>query len=92
MAETVGEDGDGGVARDDGAGAGGEPQGYAEMLAELESIVAQLEHEAVDVDRLAALVARAQELVARCRERLETASVEVERMLGDAGPSGTMQG
>lgn len=68
-----------------------EPEaGYAEMLVELESILAQLEHEAVDVDRLAALVARAQELVGRCRARLEGAQVEVERLLGDAGPSGTI--
>ena len=53
--------------------------GYAEALQELQAILTELEGEAVDVDVLAVRVARADELLTLCRERLEAASVQVEK-------------
>ena len=54
--------------------------GYAEALQELQAILTELEGEAVDVDVLAVRVARADELLTLCRERLEAASVQVEKV------------
>ena len=62
-------------------GAGELPGGYAEMLAELESILAELEGADVDVDLLAERVARAAALVDACRDRIERARLEVERVV-----------
>ena len=53
--------------------------GYAEALQELQAILTELEGETVDVDVLAVRVARADELLTLCRERLEAASVQVEK-------------
>lgn len=58
---------------------------YADMLAELESILAELERDDVDVDVLAARVARAAELVEACRERIDRARLEVERVVAALG-------
>ena len=44
--------------------------GYAEALAELESILRELEGDNVDVDRLTDRVTRARALIARCRDRI----------------------
>jgi exodeoxyribonuclease VII small subunit len=55
--------------------------GYAEALQELQAILTELEGEAVDVDVLAVRVARADELLTLCRERLEAASVQVEKVV-----------
>jgi exodeoxyribonuclease VII small subunit len=68
-----------------------EPTGasYAEMLAELEAILAELESDDVDVDVLAVRVARAAELVEACRARIDRARMEVERVvasLAEADP------
>ena len=54
---------------------------YTEALKELQAILTELEGEAVDVDVLAARVARADELLTLCRERLEAASVQVEKVV-----------
>lgn len=58
---------------------------YADMLAELESILAELERDDVDVDVLAARVARAAELVEACRDRIDRARLEVERVVATLG-------
>ena len=55
--------------------------GYAEALQELQAILTELEGETVDVDVLAVRVARADELLTLCRERLEAASVQVEKVV-----------
>ena len=55
--------------------------GYAEALQELQAILTELEDETVDVDVLAGRVARADELLTLCRERLEAASVQVEKVV-----------
>lgn len=58
----------------------GPQPGYAELMAELETILAELERDDVDVDVLAQKVARAAELVASCRDRIDRARMEVERV------------
>ena len=58
--------------------------GYAEALQELQAILTELEGEAVDVDVLAVRVARADELLTLCRERLEAASVQIEKVVAAA--------
>lgn len=55
--------------------------GYAESLAELESILASLEHADLDVDVLGARVARAAELIRRCRARIGAARLQVEQVV-----------
>jgi exodeoxyribonuclease VII small subunit len=57
--------------------------GYADALAELDTILAELEAEEPDVDLLAARVARAAHLVRVCRSRIRAAKVDVERIVAD---------
>jgi len=64
------------------AGADGE-LGYAEALAELESILAELERESVDVDHLVDRVQRAAVLIRLCRGRIATARMEIETVVAD---------
>lgn len=66
----------------------GEGPGYAEALAELETILGELEDDHVDVDALAAKVKRAAELIEWCRGRIEAARMEVTRVVAamDAVP------
>ena len=58
-----------------------QPLGYAEALAELDSILAELEGDDVDVDRLGDRVARAAELIALCRGRIDRARVRIEEVV-----------
>jgi exodeoxyribonuclease VII small subunit len=82
--------------RDAAAGgeeAEGRATGYADAVAELETILAELEDDTVDVDVLGARVARAAELIELCRGRIEKARMEVTRIVaameaGDDGPPG----
>ncbi len=63
--------------------------GYAAAIAELQAIIEDLESDDVDVDVIAAKVQRAAELIRTCRSRIETAEIEVGRIiaeLDDAGP------
>ena len=60
--------------------------GYADALAELESILERLEHDEPDVDRVATDVARAADLVRHCRERISSARLRVEEVVGDLTP------
>ncbi len=60
--------------------------GYAEALAELESILTELESGEADIDHLAGRVGRAAELLDLCRGRLEGAQVEVTRILAGIDP------
>ena len=53
-------------------------QGYAEALAELETILAELERTDVDVDVLAAQVKRA-------AERIGNARMQIEQVVADLG-------
>jgi exodeoxyribonuclease VII small subunit len=56
---------------------------YAEAVTELQTILDELEHEEIDVDRLAERVARAAALIEACRTRIESARVEVDRIVLD---------
>jgi exodeoxyribonuclease VII small subunit len=60
-----------------------EELGYAEAMAELESILRELEGDRLDVDRLAESVRRAAELIAVCRARIVRAEAEVEGIVTD---------
>ncbi len=55
--------------------------GYAEALAELESILNELESEDVDVDTLAQHVQRASALIELCRERIGSARLRIEEVV-----------
>lgn len=57
--------------------------GYADAVVELEAILSELEADDVDVDRLAEQVRRAADLIELCRGRLESAQVEVTRIVAD---------
>lgn len=61
--------------------------GYADALAELESILEEIEDDAVDVDVLAARVKRAAELLRICRDRITAARIEVTQIVADLDPS-----
>jgi exodeoxyribonuclease VII small subunit len=62
--------------------------GYAEALAELESILAELERSDVDVDVLAERVKRAVELIGFCRARIGNARMQIEQVVADLGADG----
>lgn len=62
--------------------------GYAEAVAELESILAGLESEAVDVDVLAARVQRAAALIRHCRSKIGDARLHVEQVVGEIDAQG----
>ncbi len=57
--------------------------GYAEALAELESILDELESSTVDVDVLAARVQRAGALIRHCRAKIGDARLHVEQVVGE---------
>ncbi len=57
--------------------------GYAQALAELDSILEEIEDDAVDVDVLAARVKRAAELLRVCRARITAAKVEVTQIVAE---------
>ena len=54
---------------------------YADAMDELEAILAELERDDVDIDRLTERVARAAALLELCRGRIESARVEVTRIV-----------
>ena len=56
---------------------------YAEAMAELESILAELERDDVDIDRLTERVSRAAALIELCRTRIESARLDVTRLVED---------
>ncbi|NLA35891.1 MAG: exodeoxyribonuclease VII small subunit [Actinobacteria bacterium] len=57
--------------------------GYADAMAELETILSELEQPDVDIDRLADRVERAAFLVAHCRGRLDAARLRVTEIVAD---------
>ena len=61
------------------------PAGYAEALAELDTILGQLERADVDVDVLAAQVQRAAALIAFCRDRIGNAKLQIEEAVAGLG-------
>ena len=61
--------------------------GYAESMAELESILASLESDAVDIDTLASQVERASQLIAHCEGRLRTTELSLQTILAQHDPA-----
>ena len=55
--------------------------GYADAMAELESILDDLEDDDLDVDVLASRVERASDLITLCRDRIGAARVQVEKVV-----------
>ena len=55
--------------------------GFADAMAELDTILEEIEADDVDVDRLSAQVSRAADLIALCRDRIAGTRVEVERVV-----------
>ena len=71
--------------------------GYAESMAELESILASLESDDVDIDTLASQVERASQLIAHCEGRLRATELSLQTILAqhdspaDAQPAGAQE-
>jgi exodeoxyribonuclease VII small subunit len=63
-----------------------EDLGYADAMDELEKILAELERDDVDIDRLAERVARAAVLIELCRGRIESARLDVTRIVEGLDP------
>ncbi|MFT5203161.1 MAG: exodeoxyribonuclease VII small subunit [Candidatus Aldehydirespiratoraceae bacterium] len=62
--------------------------GYADAMAELETILDDLEDDDLDVDVLASRVERASTLIALCRDRIGAARVQVEKVVASLDPNG----
>lgn len=60
---------------------GTEPSGYAEAMAELESLLRELDSSTIDVDALSAKVQRASYLVEWCNERITAAQLTIDEMV-----------
>jgi exodeoxyribonuclease VII small subunit len=56
--------------------------GYADAIAELEEILETLDRDDVDVDQLSEHVQRAAELIELCRERIGSAKLRIEEVVG----------
>ena len=61
--------------------------GYAESMAELESILASLENDDVDIDLLASQVERASLLIAHCEGRLRATELSLQTILAQHDPA-----
>ena len=61
--------------------------GYAESMAEIESILASLEGGDVDIDTLASKVERASALIAHCEGRLRATELSLQSILAEHGSS-----
>jgi exodeoxyribonuclease VII small subunit len=57
--------------------------GYADALAELETILDDLEDDNIDIDVLAGKVERASVLIRLCRDRIASARTQVDRIVAD---------
>ena len=59
---------------------------YADAMEELEAILVDLERDDVDIDHLTERVARAATLIEFCRARIETARLDVTRLVEGLEP------
>jgi len=60
--------------------------GYAESMAELESILASLDDADVDIDTLASKVERASLLIEHCEQRLRATELSLQTILAQHEP------
>lgn len=58
-----------------------EPKGYAEAMAELESLLRDLDSSSVDVDVLSTKVTRASYLIDWCNERITSAQMTIDELV-----------
>ena len=58
-----------------------EPKGYAEAMAELETILREIDSNSVDVDVLSTKVQRASYLVDWCTERITAAQLTIDELV-----------
>ncbi len=65
--------------------------GYAESMAEINTILAQLETADLDIDALALLVERATHHIDNCRSRLTAAEASVTRIVGQLETPGQIK-
>ncbi len=65
--------------------------GYAESMAELETILASLENDDVDIDTLASQVERASRLIAHCEGRLRATELSLQTILAQHDPATTAE-
>lgn len=70
---------------------GGDLGGYAESMAELETILASLENDDVDIDTLASKVERASLLIAHCEGRLRATELSLTSILAQHDPATTVE-
>ena len=56
--------------------------GYADAMAELDTILSELDDDGIDIDVLSERVERAAELIAVCRSRIATAQARVAGIVG----------
>jgi exodeoxyribonuclease VII small subunit len=66
--------------------------GYADALAELETILEDLEDDNIDIDVLAGKVERASALIRLCRDRITSARTQVDRIVADLEQLGDANG
>ncbi|WP_420622303.1 exodeoxyribonuclease VII small subunit [Candidatus Poriferisodalis sp.] len=59
----------------------GELSGYAESIAEIETILTSLEGDDVDIDTLASKVERTSTLIAHCEQRLRATELSLQTIL-----------
>lgn len=64
-----------------------DPDGYAEALAELDTLLLELDDDEIDVDLLATKVARAAQLIEFCRARIHHAQLEVATIVAELDPT-----
>lgn len=57
--------------------------GYAQAIAELDTILNELERSDVDVDRLAEQVSRAARLIELCRSKIDGARLTIDQVVAD---------
>jgi exodeoxyribonuclease VII small subunit len=65
--------------------------GYADAMAELDTILDELERDDLDVDVLAERVKRASELIKLCRTRIARAQSDVDAIVADLESFGTAE-
>lgn len=66
--------------------------GFAEALAEVETILARLEGDEIDIDDLSTEVKRAVALVDACREKLRATELEVKSFVDALNEADTVGG
>jgi len=73
----------------DQSGSAASQIGYADAMAELDTILAELDDDNIDIDVLSERVERAAELIAVCRNRIGSAQERVSQIVETLEPAST---